>query len=202
MQYPILDTVIVATLATGTAVAQLVMADPTVAQANEIRALLLPLIGSLIVGGGVIMLNPEPETKRIVIGRSLFALVFGVVGPQLLGLIHPAFEVANLRPGATILLGGIIAAIAYVLSRPACKRLYESSDRVVKEKADQIERKYINGNSTLDRNTQASDRNTDAIMQRVAQENEHPVAPSAPPATQPAVIIAPIVIPVVEPPSR
>ena len=51
------------------------------AERMEMQLLLLPFIGSLCVSGGLIMLNPNPETRKITLGRGILALFFGVLGP-------------------------------------------------------------------------------------------------------------------------
>lgn len=135
----ILDTVIVGvTLLTSAATAVLVNDAPT-AERLELQLLLLPFIGSLCVSGGMIMLNPQPETRRIVIGRGIIALFCGVIGPQLIGLIHPSLASIGLKPIAALAAGGLIAGLAYVLSKPFFAELYQRADQIAKREADRLE---------------------------------------------------------------
>ncbi|MES2571462.1 MAG: hypothetical protein V4710_15585 [Verrucomicrobiota bacterium] len=106
------------------------------------RLLLLPLIGAMFMSGGMILLNPSPETRRIVIGRCFVALFFGVFTPQILGMIHPALSEMSLKPVVLILLGGVISSVAYVLSKPFTRELYERAEGVAKRQADALEQKY------------------------------------------------------------
>jgi hypothetical protein len=108
---------------------------------NELRLLLIPLIGSMLVSGGMIMLNPHPETRRIVIGRSIFALFAGVVAPQLLGFVHPAIQAVALRPIMMLVIGGASSGLAYAISRPFCSGLYARAERVTKNTQDALEAK-------------------------------------------------------------
>lgn len=138
----ILDSTIVTSIvavATGTGV--LLTTDPS-SQQDEMRLLLLPLIGAMIASGAMIMLNPQPETRRIVIGRSMLALFFGTVGPSLLSMVHPGMANLALRPAALLALGCIFSTLAYVLSKPFTRELYARADRVAKTEADRLEQKY------------------------------------------------------------
>jgi len=136
----VLDTIVTSTaiVATGTAA---LMSEPT-HNSIEMQLLLLPLIGALIVSGGLIMLNPQPETRRIVIGRGIFAMFFGVLVPQLIGMMHPALETVSIKPAVLLFGGGIISGLAYVLSRPFTKELYARAEGVAKKEADRLEEKY------------------------------------------------------------
>lgn len=144
----VLDTVIIAASTLVTGVTALLLADVAaspVSDAAELRLLLLPLIGSLVVSGGFIMLNPNPETRRITIGRGIFALFFGVLMPQIIGEFHPALQTLALKPVVLVLTGGMIAGVAYVLSKPFTRGMYERADRVAKKELDRLEQKHFPG---------------------------------------------------------
>jgi len=144
----VLDSVIVGStvLVSGISAVLLAQAPVSVAQdMAELRLLLLPLIGSLVVSGGFIMLNPNPETRRITIGRGIFALFFGVLMPQIIGEFHPALQTLALKPVVLVLTGGMIAGVAYVLSKPFTRGMYERADRVAKKELDRLEQKHFPG---------------------------------------------------------
>lgn len=142
MQYPILDAVISAMLVTAPAATSVLIETAPTSQRAEIQLLLLPLIGSMFVGGAAIMLNPQPETRRIVIGRSALALFCGVVIPQALGLFHPALAELSVKPSILLLSGGMFSGLTYILSLPFFRQAYARADGVAKREADRIEAKY------------------------------------------------------------
>lgn len=111
----------------------------SVAQSLELQLLLLPLIGSLIISGGMIMLNPKPETRRVTIGRAVFALFFGVMVPQVVGLLHPSLHEVAVRPAVLVLAGGCISGLVYVLSKPFTRELYERAEGHAKKTVDALE---------------------------------------------------------------
>jgi Na+/phosphate symporter len=111
----------------------------SVAQSIELQLLLLPLIGSLIISGGMIMLNPNPETRRVTIGRAMFALFFGVMVPQVVGLLHPSLNEVAVKPAVLVLAGGVISGLVYVLSKPFTRELYERAEGHAKKAADVLE---------------------------------------------------------------
>lgn len=109
------------------------------AQSIELQLLLLPLIGSLIISGGMIMLNPNPETRRVTIGRAVFALFFGVMVPQVIGLFHPGLHEVAVKPAVLVLAGGVISGLVYVLSKPFTRELYQRAEGHAKKAADALE---------------------------------------------------------------
>lgn len=136
-----IDTIVVSVATLATTVGAAILAyvpdvEPT--SKDELLRLLLPLIGALIISGGMIMLNPSPETRRITIGRSIFALFFGVTLPQTIGLMHPSLEHIAMKPVILVLSGGILSALAFVLSKPFTKQMYERAEGVAKAKADEL----------------------------------------------------------------
>lgn len=140
----VLDTVIVLISTASTGAANLMLANAPVNEINyynELRLLLIPLIGAMLVSGGMIMLNPQPETRKIVIGRSIFSLFIASIAPQLLGYLHPAIQAVALRPVMLLAIGGATAGFVYAISRPFCAKLYENAARNAKFINDQLEKK-------------------------------------------------------------
>ena len=130
-----LDTAVVAAGVTAAAASNL-MLEPS---SEDLRLLLLPLVGSMMLTGGVIMLNPNPDTRRITIGRAMVALFFGTLGPQVLAEFHPSLTSVALKPVFLLLLGGIIAGLTYILSKPFTAHLYKRADGASKSLVDKLE---------------------------------------------------------------
>lgn len=138
----VLDACVVAVTTLVTAASTVMLKEAAGSpESIELQLLLLPFIGSLCVSGGMIMLNPQPETRRIVIGRSIIALFCGVIGPQLIGLIHPSLASVGIKPIAALGAGGLISGLSYVMSKPLFSQLYQRADAIAKREADRIERK-------------------------------------------------------------
>lgn len=141
----VLDACVVLATTVVASATSIVLSDPAVQspqQIAELQLFLLPFIGSLITSGGLIMLNPNPEERRIVIGRGIFALFFGVLVPQIIGMFHPSLAALSVKPVFLVLGGGLAATLAYVLSKPFTRELYQRADGIAKRGADQLEDKY------------------------------------------------------------
>jgi Na+/phosphate symporter len=144
----VLDACVVLGTTVAAAASSIVLSDPAVQspeQIAEMRLFLLPFIGSLITSGGLIMLNPNPEERRIVVGRCIFALFVGVLVPQVIGMIHPSLAALSVKPVFLVLGGGLAAALAYVLSKPFTRELYQRADGIAKRGADQLQDRYAPG---------------------------------------------------------
>lgn len=140
----VLDAVIFSTTTVAAGAANHIIAIAPLSDVDygrEAALLLIPLVGAMLVSGGMIMLNPEPETRRIVVGRGIFALFTGSIAPQLLGFLHPAIQAIALKPVSLIAIGGLTAWFFYALSRPLCAGMYKrAKDRANKlqDAADHI----------------------------------------------------------------
>lgn len=139
-----LDASILTITTAVTAASGVILNDPAAAAVNraELQLLLLPLIGSMIVSGGLIMMNPTAEGRNITIGRGIFALFFGVLGPQIIGLLHPSLATLSLKPVVLVMFGGLIAGLVFVLSRPFSNELYKRAGLIAKREADRLEKRY------------------------------------------------------------
>ena len=143
----ILDTVIVyatGIITTATSLA-LTIATVTVPDSgqNELLLFLLPLLGATFTSGGCIMLNPNQETRKITIGRAIFALFFGMLLPQLIGILHPSLQAISIKPVFLFLAGGLISILGFIFSKPFAREMYARSDRLAKSQADRLEKKYL-----------------------------------------------------------
>lgn len=140
--HTVLDSCVIAITTLATAASALILGSAEdAAQLAELKLLLLPFIGALVMSGGIIMLNPAAETRKITVGRGIIALFCGVLGPQLIGLIHPSLATLSVKPIAHIAAGGVIAGLAYILSKPFTAQLYKRADGIAAREADRLEKK-------------------------------------------------------------
>lgn len=110
---------------------------------NELKLFLLPFLGSVCVASFMILMNPNPDTRRITIGRAGFGLFFGVLIPQIIGMFHPGLLELSLRPAVLVLTGGVISGVVYVLSKPFTAGMYERAEGVAKRELDRLEEKHF-----------------------------------------------------------
>jgi hypothetical protein len=139
------DTALVTALlasVTSAAGAAISVSDPAAAH-SELILLLLPLIGAMIASAGAVLLNPAPEVRRIVAGRSLFALMAGALGPSVVTWIHPALADFAARPAFLLLMGGAVSVVVYILSKPFLAELYARSASIAKAQAEQFQKDLI-----------------------------------------------------------
>jgi len=136
----VLDSVVLAVLGLSTAASTVILGSADSAdQLAEIKLLLLPFLGALIMSGGIIMLNPQVETRRIVIGRSIVALFCGTLAPQIIAIVHPALASLSIKPIIQLAGGGVIACLAYVLSKPFTGQLYRRADGIAAREVQRLE---------------------------------------------------------------
>lgn len=137
----VLDSIVLAAATVVTAASSLILGQAAAEQSAELQMLLLPLVGALLMSGAAIMLNPQPETRRIVIGRAMIALFLGTLTPQIISVIHPKLAEFSSKPVFLLMVGGLSAGIFYVLSKPFFGELYKRADRIAARGADRLEDK-------------------------------------------------------------
>lgn len=137
MPTPMLDAAISTIVVSATSAATLLVTTP--ASTDELKLLLVPLIGALIASGGMIMLNPKPETRKIVVGRSLIALFLATISPQIFALWFTSTAVFLSHPVVLLGVGGVGAMIYYACSLPFCTGLYSRSAAFSKIALDKTE---------------------------------------------------------------
>lgn len=133
--------VMICSITIAAASAQLVTPE---AMASRVL-ILMPLIGSVVIMGGAIMLNPSLETRKITIGRAFFGLLFGVGGPYAISSLLEYWNMLGLQrlllqPGMLLFEGVFLSWVAFWLSRPFTRRFYERSDAMAGREVDRIER--------------------------------------------------------------
>ena len=131
------------TLLATAASSEIMITEAARSDVEEMRMLLLPLIGSLIMSGGMIMLNPSPETRQVTIGRAIIALFLGASMPQVLALVHPRLAGMVDHPVLLLVAGGMISSLIFILSRPFVQGFYRRSQRIAEQQLEQIERRYL-----------------------------------------------------------
>lgn len=109
-------------------------------EADAVRWLLMPLIGSLVACLGAFMFNGE-ETRRHVIGRCIFAVSAGTLLPRIISLLHPKLQSMAIEPTLLFLMGIIISTFVYVLSRNFMEGFFRRSRKMATEYLDEVERR-------------------------------------------------------------
>lgn len=103
---------------------------------------LLPLIGATLAAGGAFCLNTQVEVRKVVVGRCLFALIVGIIGPRLLSMLHPTLTDILSDPLLKVGAGFAHGFLGYILSWPFTKGFYEHAapiaDQLVKNAEDRI----------------------------------------------------------------
>jgi hypothetical protein len=143
--FAVLDT-LVSLVITGTGLISTLLLGLIVppSEYEELKMLLIPLIGALISSGGMIMLSPNPETRRIVIGRAVLGLFFGTITPQVCALVHPVIYTILSHPVMLLFSGGLFSMIFFAISKPFTARLYARSTAMANFAGDAIEQKLRN----------------------------------------------------------
>ncbi len=85
---------------------------------------LLPIVGATLAAGGAFCMNTQQEVRKIVIGRCLFALVLGVVGPRFISLAQPWIKELMADPILKVGAGFLCGLVVYILSWWVVKGMY------------------------------------------------------------------------------
>ena len=113
---------------------------------------LIPMIGATLAAGGAFCFNSQPEVRRIVIGRCLFAIVIGVLGPRILSMLHPWLKVAMIDPLILVGAGFVNGFVGYLMSWPFVRKAYERApavaDRQMQAIENEIDRRIKQNNPT------------------------------------------------------
>lgn len=103
----------------------IVLATASQTEAEALRWSLLPLLGGLLACGGAFLLSQDREQNRIVVGRTIFALVACVISCKVASLIPISDALSSIITDPLILVGiGFTAGVIwYFLSKPIVVRL-------------------------------------------------------------------------------
>jgi len=141
-QHQMLDEVMTATtLAVQTIVAGIVLAVAPPDRVELMTWTLLPMIGATLASGGAFCFNTQPEVRRIVVGRCLFALVVGVLGPRVLSMVHPWLRDMMIDPLLLVGAGFFHGFVGYLMSWPFVRRAYERAPAVAEKQMAAIEKR-------------------------------------------------------------
>lgn len=101
---------------------------------------LLPMIGATLAAGGAFCFNTQPEVRKIVVGRCLFALVIGILGPRLMSMSHPWLKGLLVDPLILVGAGFIHGFAAYLMSWPFVRRAYERAPAIADKQMQAVEK--------------------------------------------------------------
>jgi hypothetical protein len=102
---------------------------------------LLPMIGATLAAGGAFCFNSQPEVRKIVVGRCLFGIVIGVLGPRLMSMAHPWLKEILVDPLILVGAGFVHGFVAYLMSWPFVRKAYERAPAVADRQMQFIEHK-------------------------------------------------------------
>lgn len=141
---PMLAEVATATLVVvQSAIAAFLMAVIPSDQLELMSWTLLPLIGATLAAGGAFCLNTQQEVRKIVVGRCLFAIVVGVVGPRLFSMVHPSMRELMSDPLLKVGAGFIHGFIGYVMSWPVVRKSYERAPAAAAQMVKTVEQRMV-----------------------------------------------------------
>jgi len=137
------EAVTVTLAAVQTATTAFLMAVVPPEQVELMSWTLLPMVGATIASGGAFCLNTQTELRRYVIGRCLFALVVGVVGPRLTSMIHPWVSGMMVDPILKVGAGFVFGFVGYVVSWPFVKKFYDRAPNTAAELVKAVEANMV-----------------------------------------------------------
>ncbi|MGV3659798.1 MAG: hypothetical protein ACO1TE_06430 [Prosthecobacter sp.] len=142
--HPMLDEVASLTLlAIQTAATSFLLAVLPADEAELMSWTLLPMIGATLAAGGAFCLNTQQEVRKIVVGRCLFTIVVGVVGPRMLSMMHPWMAGLMADPLLKVGAGFALGFCGYVLSWPFVKKAYERAPLLAAQHVQALETRMV-----------------------------------------------------------
>jgi hypothetical protein len=130
--------VIMTVLASTVTASPAVLDNPT----SDTYLFIFTLLGALMMSGGVILLNPELETRREIVGRAIIALMCGIALPQIYAMWHDGLDLRKVKPVVLAFAGGVCTAIPYVLAKPVVRWLFSRAKLFAEQKGDATLRKF------------------------------------------------------------
>lgn len=110
------------------------------AETNELRLLLLPLLGSLIASLGAYMLAPKEEPRKVV-GRCIYAVACGTTAPVIYGSTTASGALLLQHPVAMFLAGLLATTVFYIFLEPIIERMFTSAPQVADSAIEQAKRR-------------------------------------------------------------
>ncbi len=137
-----MDWVTTSVAAIVTAASTVVLAlvpDPT----DELKLLLMPLIGALLASAPTIMLYPERETRPIVIGRAALAFVLATLLPQTIAIIFTSTSSFFAHPVIGLGSGVVGYILIYIPIRSAFEGLYRRRKAIAEAVIEQGQQRLM-----------------------------------------------------------
>lgn len=101
---------------------------------------LLPMIGATLAATGAFCFNTQLEVRKIVVGRCLFAIVVGILGPRLMSMSHPWLKSLLVDPLILVGAGFIHGFAAYLMSWPFVRKAYERAPAIADKQMEAVEK--------------------------------------------------------------
>lgn len=134
------DSIIIGVITTCAAIATRILAvESATGQVDELRILMVPMIGSLIATGGMMIFQLGKETRNVVIGRAMLALFFGTAFIPVMAVIFPSMAELLNRPLILLVGGALMSMVFYALAYPFSRGLFNRSDNIADKILDEAE---------------------------------------------------------------
>lgn len=120
-------------------------ADAPGAGSDELRLLLMPLIGAVLASFVMLMFYMEQSSRKENLGRFVAACFFGSSIPVALGSVWS--WAANLvhHPVALMLTGSLTSILVFLLIKAITDKILERRDRIAEMAVDEAERRLPRG---------------------------------------------------------
>jgi hypothetical protein len=118
----------------------LVLSQVAPESAEIMQWTLLPMIGATLAATGAFCFNTQLEVRKIVVGRCLFALVVGILGPRLMSMSHPWLKSLLVDPLILVGAGFIHGFAAYLMSWPFVRKAYERAPVIADKQMQAVEK--------------------------------------------------------------
>ncbi len=161
-----LITTCVATVVTAASATILaIVPDPT----DELKLLLMPLIGALLASVPTILLYPERETRPIVFGRAGLSFVLATLLPQTLAIIFASTASFFAHPVIGLGSGVVGYILIYIPIRSAFEGLYRRRKAIAEAVIEQGQQRFM-GNIREAVNDSVDNKIHDAVNGPAAQQ--------------------------------
>lgn len=116
-------------IATVTSFLMMLADGPPTPANDEIKLLLMPLIGSLVATTGAYLLSPKEDTRKLA-GRSIYSVAIGTALPVTAGFVSDYGRAMAGHPVALFLVGIIATTVVFVIIRPIIDKLFARSGAI------------------------------------------------------------------------
>lgn len=93
---------------------------------EEVRLLIMPLLGAMVATVGAYLLSPSEEPRKLA-GRSVYSMGIGTAAPVGLGFMTSYGQEMSKHPVSLFLAGIGGATVVFILIRPLIDRLHKNS---------------------------------------------------------------------------